>query len=117
MAATTTVTDAIATTTINNQNNILCWIPSHIGISGNKAADKAAKHALDLPITKMGIHYEDYKLRIKNYVGRLWQREWDECTENRLNKVGLVFRDHQSPGHLSRQEGIVLSHLHIGHAR
>ncbi len=60
----------------NHQNIIIsCCIPSQISIPGNAAADKAGEHAMDLPITKMGIHYEGYKLYIKNYIDRTWQGE------------------------------------------
>ncbi len=54
-------------------------------------------------------------IHIKNYIDSLWQREWDDSTENKLNKVGLLLRDRRSPGHMSRQEEIVLSHLHLVH--
>ena len=63
----------------------------------------------------MSIHYEDYKLHIKNYIDRLWQRNWDECTGNTLTKVELVLGDHRLPEYLSRQEEIVLFQLRIVH--
>ena len=44
-------------------------------IPGNVAADKAAEQALGVPSSEMGIHYEDYKLHIKNDIDRLWQRK------------------------------------------
>ncbi len=81
----------------------------------NEAADKAAKQALDLPVTEMGIHYEDYKLQRIIYTD--YGREDDECIGNKLNKVKPVLGDRKLPGHLSRQEEIVLSRLHIGHTR
>ena len=49
-----------------NSRPLSCAGYLHIGILENEADDKAAKHALDLPVQEMGIHYWDHKLHIRN---------------------------------------------------
>ena len=38
---------------------IFCWIPSHMGISGNERADSAAKAALQKDVSNCLISYTD----------------------------------------------------------
>ena len=66
-------------------------------------------------VTKMGIHYEEYKLHMKNYIDRQWQGRLDVWTENKLNKVQALLGDRRLLGHLSRQDKRVLSHVCIGY--
>ena len=48
---------------------VLCWIPSHTGISGNEHADRRTKRAIDQRITKdMKIPIQDSNMYIFNLV-------------------------------------------------
>ena len=56
---------------------IFCWLPSHMGISGNERADSAAKAALQKDVSDCLISYTDAYQYISQYVRDLWQSEWD----------------------------------------
>ena len=46
----------------------LCWIPSHIRIRGNEAADFAARESLDRDITVSQVSYTYLKSHIQSFI-------------------------------------------------
>ena len=69
---------------------VFCWVPSHNGIKGNQKADFATKSALDLPRTKVGVPYSDFKHCISQYILSTWQDDWTGAVANKLHSVKPV---------------------------
>ena len=64
---------------------VFCWLPSHIGISGNEEADKATK-ALSLEVLSFKVPYNDFKPLINNFLRNVWQQSWSNPA-NQNNKL------------------------------
>ena len=92
-----------------------CWIPSHIGIRGNEAADVAAKESLSQDIIASQVPYTDLKPHINSFIANKWQERWSSCPDNKLFKIKPTLGVWPSGFRNSRKEEVVLSRLRIGH--
>ena len=97
-----------------NNDIIVCWILSHIGIRGNEKADSTSKSALDLPRIKVSVPYTDSK-HIKQYIFCNWQDDCSCVVANMLHSVKPVLGDWQSYYRRCRKDEVVLRRARVGH--
>ncbi|GBM18043.1 hypothetical protein AVEN_75483-1 [Araneus ventricosus] len=92
---------------------LFCWIPSHVGISGNELADNLAKSAtisLNSPA-----RVNDVKKYIKSILHSKWQAQWDRKDTIKLNSVKRLIDCW--PSLPTRKFDTILIRLRIGHTR
>ena len=100
-----------------NANLVFCWLPSHIGTSGNEEADKAVKQALSLDALPYKVSFSDFKPLINVCIQDVWQRSWCDPfnKKNKLFGVKLALGEWLPGLRSNRREEIVLARLRIGH--
>ena len=91
---------------------IMCWVLSHIGVSGNERADSVAKSALDLGPEFISISYTDLKPTTSIFLHTKWQQWWDSNIHNKLFQIQPTLREWRSAFRKSRREQVIILTVH-----
>ena len=94
----------------------LCWIPSHVGIAGNEAADAAAKRAAQRPCSRrFPLPAKDLYPTVAALMRNSWQEAWEQCQANKLFVLKPRLSSWQSSSRKCRREEVTLCRLRTGH--
>ena len=92
-----------------------CWVPSHVGITGNERANVEAKAALNFPVSDCRVPHTDYKQVVSSNLRKLWQSQWDQVIFNNLWAIKKTIGDIRFKGITKHRDEFVLHRAHIGH--
>ena len=69
----------------------LCWIPAHIGISGNECADRLAKlGALQREISDDLPQYDDIRTVLRQHTLQRWATQWERYSSPATTNLGHI---------------------------
>ena len=93
---------------------VFCWIRSHVGISGNETADKAAKEALNDDPSPFLVPASDFLPNVSKYVTDLWQAHWDQQKTNKLHRIKPQIGP-RTPSLKNVRDDLVITRAKLGH--
>ena len=102
-----------------NKQFRLCWVPSHVGITGNEIADNLANRATKNSVQMANsLRRCDAKSKIKCKMKNLWSQRWSQNVSNKLWKItGDSISPLPRPPSDDRIWERTLTRLRIGHTR
>jgi len=100
----------------NNLKLELCWVPSHVGVPMNEAADVGARQASKRPPTITMIPRNDLKSQIRKISLSKWKNGWQAVDNNKLRTVMEELTPLTNCSCSNREWERALCRMRIGHS-
>lgn len=111
----TLVLDYIHRLTVQGWQINFEWVPAHVGIPGNEAADEEAKNAAGQQLDEL-IPFSDAKSHVRSVVTSIWQKDW-ERSSSPLRAVRPLVTAPSPVLPENRQASTIVSRLRLGVTR
>jgi ribonuclease HI len=98
---------------MDEEKVVIEWVPSHVGIKGNEAADTLATESVNMrENSKASIPLDDLKKIIKNKLSENWQDDWSGST-TKLHHLKPILGPTVKTD-IDRKHQVCLSRLRLG---
>ena len=100
----------------SNKRINFCWVPSHVGVIANEAADVLARECIIRQnIETVDIPRSDHKSVIKHYTTHKWREKWTNTENNKYRNISATITPLPHSCCENRRWSIALTRLRIGH--
>ena len=112
------IQDWLFRVSVRHKSVSFCWVPSHVGITGNERVDSLAR---SIPSTNRprsrNLPASDYYPIFRTFLTTQWQTSWSTIIDNKLRTVKPSVLPWTHPYHKNRRWETALARLRIGHTR